>query len=615
MTARLIDVEVLAGVLSAAAWLGAGCCAAARRTRPAAVLATLGALALVARIGLVVALGRAGWWFVQEKVTVALPLAVVAAMYAAVTARRATTGRTQTVAALLVAGYAAAIGPVLALFVGYPATWSVGLIAAGVVALAAVITWQAAGHGARRAPLVWLLALSPVVLGIVAAVPAPVSAKPGGHHAVTVSSVRGPDPAAAEAAGTPVRRFTLTARTATVALSSGERVDAWTFDGRLPGPPLRVTQGDLVVVTLRNADIAAGVTLHWHGYDVPVGEDGVAGMTQEPVRPGQEFVYRFLAEQVGTYWYHTHEAADRGVRLGLYGTLVVLPRDADAGVDLTLPLHTFGTALAVNDRDELTTHTVAPGTPVRLRVINTDDGPHRLTLAGSPYRLVAVDGTDLNEPGVLDRVAIRLPAGARADLALVMGQAPVTMRIGDHHAAVRLTPSPETSAPAPVDTTTWPTLDQTRYGTAASTPFDAHSRFDRRFTMVLDRGVTIVDGAPQYAFTVNGRGYPYVATQTVRTGDLIHLTVVNRSRDTHPMHLHGHHVLALRYNGRPFTGSPLWMDTFDVQPGEVWEVALRADNPGVWMNHCHNLKHAARGMAVHLAYEGYSASSHRAHSA
>ena len=52
------------------------------------------------------------------------------------------------------------------------------------------------------------------------------------------------------------------------------------------------------------------------------------------------------------------------------------------------------------------------------------------------------------------------------------------------------------------------------------------------------------------------------------------------------------------------TGSPIWLDTFDVQPGEVWQVLLRADNPGIWMAHCHNLEHATQGMVVHLAYEG-----------
>ena len=68
------------------------------------------------------------------------------------------------------------------------------------------------------------------------------------------------------------------------------------------------------------------MTLHWHGYDVACGEDGAPGVTQEVVAPGEEFVYRFRADQVGTYWYHTHQASHRGVRRGLYGTLVVTPR-------------------------------------------------------------------------------------------------------------------------------------------------------------------------------------------------------------------------------------------------------------------------------------------------
>jgi FtsP/CotA-like multicopper oxidase with cupredoxin domain len=82
--------------------------------------------------------------------------------------------------------------------------------------------------------------------------------------------------------------------------------------------------------------------------------------------------------------------------------------------------------------------------------------------------------------------------------------------------------------------------------------------------------------------------------------------VVNRGSETHPMHPHGHRVLVESRNGEPTTGSPLWLDTFDVQPGEVWQVLLRADNPGIWMAHCHNLEHATQGMVVHLTYEGVS---------
>jgi FtsP/CotA-like multicopper oxidase with cupredoxin domain len=83
--------------------------------------------------------------------------------------------------------------------------------------------------------------------------------------------------------------------------------------------------------------------------------------------------------------------------------------------------------------------------------------------------------------------------------------------------------------------------------------------------------------------------------------------VVNRGRDTHPWHLHGHHVLVLARDGQRPSGSPLWLDTFDVRPGEVWEVAFRADNPGAWTNHCHNLSHADQGMMLHLAYRGFGA--------
>ena len=84
-------------------------------------------------------------------------------------------------------------------------------------------------------------------------------------------------------------------------------------------------QGDLVEVTLVNEDIEQGVTIHWHGIDVPNAEDGVAGVTQDAVLPGERYVYRFRAEQVGTFWYHTHQASSKEVRRGLFGAIVIEP--------------------------------------------------------------------------------------------------------------------------------------------------------------------------------------------------------------------------------------------------------------------------------------------------
>jgi len=384
----------------------------------------------------------------------------------------------------------------------------------------------------------------------------------------------------------------------------------------VPGPPITATEGDLVEVTLRNADVERGVTVHWHGYEVPSGEDGAAGLTQEAVAPGQEFVYRFPASQVGTYWYHTHQVSDIGVRMGLYGAFVVTPRGSPpSGLDLTLPVHAFGSTTALGDQDRAVERRVAPGTPVRLRLVNTDSTPRRFTLDGTPYRLVAVDGRDLNEPGPLGRDTLVLAAGGRYDIAFAMPAGPATLLVDDDHAGgLRLLPDGSAGPGAGVaDTAGWPELDLTRYGAPAPTPFDASSRFDRRFTMVLDRTLALAGRTPKYAQTVNGRAFPSTPTQVVRENDLVLMTIVNRGQDIHPWHLHGHAVLVLSRNDRAPTGSPLYVDSFDVRPGDVWQVGFRATNPGLWMNHCHDLSHFAQGMALHLAYAGITTPFHGSH--
>jgi FtsP/CotA-like multicopper oxidase with cupredoxin domain len=70
------------------------------------------------------------------------------------------------------------------------------------------------------------------------------------------------------------------------------------------------------------------------------------------------------------------------------------------------------------------------------------------------------------------------------------------------------------------------------------------------------------------------------------------------------MHLHGHHAVVLSRDGVKATGSPWWFDSLNVKDGETFVVAFVADNPGIWMDHCHNLKHAQQGLVTHLMYEG-----------
>ncbi len=601
---QLLVADLLLVVLSAAGWIGAGVTGAMGRGRLARALVGSAAALTLARTGVVAVLAGHGWWFVQEKVVLAVPLVVAALAVSRGSVR------------FFAAGYASAAG----LAIGYPVEASDALIAVAVVGIAGLVTWRVVRPEPDGRFLVRGLAIAAVLglIGVGVAFVPPARVDAGGGpvrtdtHLRSVAELRGPQ---APAAGGAVRRYDLAARQATVTLASGRQVNAWTYNGQVPGPALTATEGDLVEVRLTNVDITDGVTLHWHGYDVANAEDGAPGVTQDAVLPGQEHVYRFLADQVGTYWYHTHQVSNIGVRMGLFGTLIVTPRSLVAGVELAVPVHTLDGTVVIGLNDGVEAREVAAGAPVRLRLINTDSTPHRFTLAGTGFRLVAVDGNDLNEPGEVRDVALRLAAGGRYDVAFTMPSGPVALLIDDDPAiGVRFGPDGRSLTPSTAawpSTTAWPELELTSYGRPRETPFTG--RFDRDFTLVLDRGLALVDGVPAYAHTINGFAHPRVPAQHVRLGDAVRFTVVNRGMETHPWHLHGHRVLVLAKDGRAVSGSPLWMDSFDVRPGEVWQVALRADNPGVWMNHCHNLSHADQGMVSHLSYEGVSTSAHGDH--
>ncbi|MET8260444.1 multicopper oxidase family protein [Micromonospora sp. NPDC005553] len=576
-TGSLLVADLVIAVLAVAAWLGAGAASAARRRPLALGLAAVALLATLARALTVTALARAGWWFAAEKVLIAGPLSLAAVGVAGPRLLRAPGDIRAVAVPLLFAGYATSSALLVTVLHGYPASAGAGLLAVAGVVAATVISARALGarpsRTVSRAALVVAVAALLTGTGLTVT-PGTAPAVPHEHVSPT-----------ARIADEPTRRFTLTAATATVD-AAGRNVAAWAFNGQVPGPELTATVGDVLEVTLRNRNIERGVTVHWHGYDVPNDQDGVPGVTQAAVRPGQEFVYRFRADQAGTYWYHTHSASDVGVRMGLYGVLVVRPGPV-TGLDVTVPVHTLAGRPLPAPRVEK----VEAGVPVRLRLINTDSTTHRYALAGTAFRVAAVDGVDLRGPTPLVDTAVLIPAGGRYDLVFDAPATPVALVVDGR--------TVYSTGPVSTATGAWPVLDPLGYGATAPAQW---SRFDKTFTLVLDRGLDLRRLLPRYAHTVNGAADPDIPPQVVRLGDVVRFTIVNRSQIVHPWHLHGHHVLVLARDGRPATGSPLWLDSFDVRPGEVWEVAFRADNPGMWANHCHNLAHADAGMTLHLTY-------------
>jgi FtsP/CotA-like multicopper oxidase with cupredoxin domain len=383
---------------------------------------------------------------------------------------------------------------------------------------------------------------------------------------------------------------------------AGRSVSGFTVNGTSPGPEIRARQGQLVEVHLHNESVADGVTLHWHGVDVPNAMDGVAGVTQDAVPVGGEFTYRFVANQAGTYWYHSHQVSNPQVAGGLLGSLVVLPNAGIAQlVDVSAVAHTYGGVRTINGKAEDLRVPAEPGQKVRVRVTNTDNGPMKVW-SSAPYRLLATDGTEVHRPSHVVGQSVTLTAGGRADLEVKVPSDGTAASVQLSKATAVIVGPQGAGAPAPPQPAA--ELDMLSYGSPAPLGFDpAHPT--RQFDYRIGRRPGFVKGLPGVWWSINGRLFPHVPMYVVREGDIVVVHIKNHSGEVHPMHLHGHQEVVLARNGVPATGSPWWVDSLNVLPGESYDIAFVANNPGIWMDHCHNLKHAAQGMIAHLMYEGF----------
>lgn len=435
----------------------------------------------------------------------------------------------------------------------------------------------------------------------------PTSKGPG----IPVTSLQDPETA------THTDTFTLTAQPAHLNLGSGNVVDTWTFNGTMPGPTLRVRQGDLVVVHLVN-HLSIGVTIHWHGVDLPNGADGVAGVTQDAVKPGQTYTYHFIAKKPGTYWYHSHEQSNLETEHGLFGMLIVDPAKPTVhdDVDTTVNLHEWvtgtipfiHTTFLINGSTRALHIPAQPGQWVRLRVVNTSSSQYIVRLLGSPFTVLAIDGHDLNEPTPLDGSLLTIGASQRYDVRFRMPTSnSVELFTADDKG--NLQPGPvgvvgQGSAPSTPQSKQW--FDFTTYGTPQPGGVTLQSYFDLSSTITMGDSFGFVGGRMGAMFTFNGKAFPSTNALMVQPGQLVKLHLVNDTDQVHPIHLHGHDLIILARNGRPLTGSPVYVNTINLGTHSNYDVAFYANNPGLWMLHCHNLFHAERGMDMMIVYPNIS---------
>ena len=218
-----------------------------------------------------------------------------------------------------------------------------------------------------------------------------------------------------------------------------ERVMAYAFNRQVPGPRITLAEGDHVRFNVTN-HLSEPTTIHWHGLVVPNGMDGPAEITQQPISPGAAFTYDFVVQQAGTFFYHAHADVDRQQALGMYGALIVAPKDP-----ARVPAHDRELVVQLQEWNEREGYTfpampmegVMPnfftingksypstervqlkvGQQLLVRFIGSQSAfIHPMHIHGGPFTVIATDGVTLPTSARYEKDTLNVGPGERYDV-------------------------------------------------------------------------------------------------------------------------------------------------------------------------------------------------------
>jgi FtsP/CotA-like multicopper oxidase with cupredoxin domain len=417
----------------------------------------------------------------------------------------------------------------------------------------------------------------------------------------------------------------LEAKIGRVTISPGHEVEAWTYNGDIPGPVIRAKVGDRLIVHFKNS-LPQPTTVHWHGIRLPFAMDGVPGHSQPEVPPGGSFDYDFILPDAGLFWYHPHVMSALQVGYGLYGALLVEDPAESVGVsdekvlvlsDLALEddgtlmspagagvaakvFGLEGNHLLVNGREQQKLSGRA-GAPQRWRVVNTAKSRYfELQIgdggAGGSFTIIGGDGGLQEYPTEHDTLIVA--PGERMDAIVVPhgkpgGEIVVTDLVydrgygsgyeGPHDMfTVALADSPPDPTPVQINV---------RRSIEPLSPVGAKDiQMDVTLVQIDSRNIEYrINNIP------SEKNQPLPAT----IGETQIWTIKNETEWSHPFHLHGFFFQVLDDSGQPV--HPLaWKDTVDVPFKKTVRLIVRWDDrpgaAGMWMVHCHILDHAEGGL-------------------
>jgi FtsP/CotA-like multicopper oxidase with cupredoxin domain len=216
-----------------------------------------------------------------------------------------------------------------------------------------------------------------------------------------------------------VKVFEITAREIDWEVEPGKRVKAWAYNGQIPGPQIRVKEGDRVRLVIKN-ELPESTAVHFHGVEVPNDQDGVPFVTQPPVKPGQSYTYEFTAPNPGSHMYHSHHNAAKQVGMGLLGAFIIEPKRPRAvekvDVDYVMILNDGFHGYTINGKGFPATEPVVAkqGQKVRIRFMNEGMMIHPMHLHGMHMTVIDKDGWPQPAPWRCD--TLNVAPGERWDV-------------------------------------------------------------------------------------------------------------------------------------------------------------------------------------------------------
>lgn len=216
-----------------------------------------------------------------------------------------------------------------------------------------------------------------------------------------------------------VKVFELTAKKLQWETEPGKFTEAWGYNGQVPGPQIRVKEGDRVRVILHN-ELGESTAVHFHGLELPNDMDGVPFITQPPVKPGQSYKYEFTVPNAGSHMYHSHHNSAKQVGLGLLGAFIVEPKNKashdNPDVDEVLILNDGAHGYTLNGKGFPATQPLVAklGQKLRIRFMNEGMMIHPMHLHGMHMTVVAKDGWDVPAPWKCD--TLNVAPGERWDV-------------------------------------------------------------------------------------------------------------------------------------------------------------------------------------------------------